>query len=190
MTESIKLIEIYPLTIADITPKNSGKKSIETGVPQVAISALSSKTADKMIGILIKKVKSALSCLFTPAILPNKIVLPLLEMPVKTPTACPHPIIKAVFLFIGRKSLFSFEIFLQINISKAVIKKVIESKIGALSNSVSIDRTFEKIMPTIPAGIDAKIRLKNKLGLIKSPKIFFLSIIITGIKVPKCNTTL
>ena len=87
MTESIKLIEIYPKTDADKTPKRSGKKSIEIGVPQVKSSTLSRKTADKIVGTLIKNVKSALSCLLTPAILPNNIVLPLLEMPVNTPTA-------------------------------------------------------------------------------------------------------
>ena len=76
------------------------------------------------------------------------------------------------------------------SLSKAVIKKVIESKMGAFSNTLSIKNTFEKTMPIIPAGIVAKIRLKNKLGLFISPKIFFLSIIITGISVPKCKITL
>ena len=93
-------METYPKTDADKTPKKSGKKSTDSGAQPLNKSTLSKSTADKIIGMLIKKAKSALSCLFTLAILPNKMVLPLLEMPVNTPTACPHPIIKADFLSI------------------------------------------------------------------------------------------
>ena len=118
-------------------------------------------------------------------------MLPLLEIPGKTPTACPQPIITEVLRFIGL-SISTFLLRLSAKRSSvAVIKKVKESNQILFSNKASKSNARVKIIPITPAGIVARTKYPNLLkGFLNNAQISFHKTIKTGIKVPICSITL